>query len=317
MNDNVKIYDRIKRFYKNHQKVLICILIFFLIALYLNYINNVNEKEKNVLSIFKILDSDTSIALNGTYYGGDLDLESHSAKFEFDTGDVYDGNWNKTNFDGNGKYEFSKIGYYEGDFNKGVRSGNGKFVWTDGSVYDGQWDNDHINGEGLYSSVKGVSLKGTFIENNFVHGNLIYKKDGNVYKYKIENGIPSGKITIEYDDGSKYIGSYKKNKLSGIGTLKYYNGDIYKGRFNKGKKSGYGKYTWKNGAYYKGDWENDKMNGNGKYVYHFESEGKYLIGSFKNNKPTGVCIYKNKDLEKYKTTWKNGTCIKVRGTQNE
>lgn len=314
MNNNIRIRDKIKKYCDNHKKVIVGILVIFIFALFVNYSQNNNgEYGKSEGKIpLETVDNTMFSALNGTYDGDNLDAESHIAKFEFDTGDIYDGEWNKNAFEGSGKYVFADTGYYEGQFKEGVRSGNGKFVWKDGSTYDGEWENDNINGGGTYISSKGISLIGTFVENNFVKGYLLYKKDGNIYEYEIENKAPTGKITIKYGYGSKYIGSYKNKKLNGTGTLEYYNGNVYKGKFVNGKKSGYGKYTWKNGAFYEGEWLNDKMNGDGKYIYHSESKGKSLSGKFKNNNPVGLCIYRSKKSKKYKTIWNNGVCIQVR-----
>ncbi len=53
--------------------------------------------------------------------------------------------------------------------------------------------------------------------------------------------------TYNSDDGSKYVGEWKKGKPNGQGTKSYANGDNYVGEFRDGKTRGKGTYTYANG----------------------------------------------------------------------
>ena len=197
---------------------------------------------------------------HATYYGtGDFDWASEG-KLEFDCGDTYTGGLSFGDLNGTGTYTYKNIGTYKGDFDLGQRAGEGTFTWKDGSTYSGDWYDDCMDGEGVYQSVKkGIKLKGIFYGNKFTDGALVYKKNGNVYQYRIEDGKFTNKIYIKYKNGSQYTGTYTKTKLTGTGTIRYKNGDRYSGKLKDGKKSGTGTYRWKNGASYKGSWKNERI----------------------------------------------------------
>lgn len=118
--------------------------------------------------------------------------------------------------------------------------------------------------------------------------------------------------TIEFDDGSKYVGAvdpktglfqgagvytdktggvfegnFVKSKLQGIGTYTMPTGDVYEGEFKNDKYNGTGTYAYADGSYYKGTFKNDKFNGEGEFV---DADGTIMRGAFKNGKFLGEAI---------------------------
>lgn len=166
--ENVSENSKTKQgFFKRHKKATICIIVILILGMIGSCEEESNQKE-DVVTIETT--AELSAVQNGTYTGENLGLEKHSGKLVFDTGDSYDGEWNKEVIDGNGKYLYQSIGEYEGQFVDGQRFGDGKFVWEDGSTYVGKWENDKINGEGTYTSANGSILIGTFSDNKFMSG---------------------------------------------------------------------------------------------------------------------------------------------------
>ena len=51
-----------------------------------------------------------------------------------------------------GYYVFANGDIYEGEFQNGNRQGQGKYTWTDNSFYEGEWLCDKMNGKGVYAN---------------------------------------------------------------------------------------------------------------------------------------------------------------------
>jgi|GEM_PF-5022264 len=66
-----------------------------------------------------------------------------------------------------------------------------------------------------------------------------------------------------YEDGTTYIGEWKKDQRSGQGTYTYPNGEKYVGEFKDDKANGQGTLTFSSGTKYVGEFKDDKANGQG------------------------------------------------------
>lgn len=135
----------------------------------------------------------------------------------------------------------------------------------------------------------------------------------------------SHKYTIEYIDGSKYIGDVDKSTLKphGTGVFNHYNGDVYNGKFHQGLangkgtykhkkgityigdmsedvKNGYGEEDYGNGEVYKGYFFNGVKNGRGKYQW---SNSDYYDGEISNNKKHGLGALVIVGSETYTGNW--------------
>ena len=107
-------------------------------------------------------------------------------------------------------------------------------------------------------SLKSYDL-GITIKYSFIIGEGIY------YQGEWDqNGYRTGKGIEVSNDGSKYIGFFKKNLKDGEGRLIYSNGDYYEGLFKSNKRSGQGKFVSKEGVIYEGQFKNDEQSGFGK-----------------------------------------------------
>ena len=76
----------------------------------------------------------------------------------------------------------------------GLRSGEGTFYFIDGRAYRGQWKNDEKNGYGVEEGV-------------------------HYYEGQWKNGLKDGNGVINFDDHSKYEGSFLKDYPEGYGIF--------------------------------------------------------------------------------------------------
>lgn len=109
--------------------------------------------------------------------------------------------------------------------------------------------------------------------------------------------------TIEFDDGSIYIGEISFGQPQGKGTMKWEDGSMYTGNFVKGLKEGHGEMIYPDGTKYEGDWKANKMSGRGAYVW---SCGHEYLGEFKNDTMNGQGAILLVTGEHYNGGWKNG-----------
>ena len=105
--------------------------------------------------------------------------------------------------------------------------------------------------------------------------------DGTKYIGETQNGKPNGFGTYTWSNGDKYVGNWKDNKLHGQGTFTSVKGNKYVGEFNNDNRTGYGTLITSNGDKIEGNFIDGKLNGN---AYQFEaSTGRFLVGIYKDN----------------------------------
>lgn len=262
----------------------------------------------------------------GTYNGTILnDMFSGHGDFAFITGETYTGEWSESFMSGNGSVVFPEVGEYTGSLAESKRNGIGTFTWYMGDVYQGSWVNDAMSGEGIYTFSNGCVLNGIFENNTPISGTISYKvalsedtPDTEILEFSYTFSDEESHITFITKGGLKYDGDVSGLYSNGKATIVYPSGNEYTGSILAGKRNGTGTYSWKNVAgktvsYYEGDWKNDHMNGKGQYHYS-GNEYPYLTGTFENDIPTGTLTYYKAAGNTFRTTWSNGSCIKIEET---
>jgi len=156
---------------------------------------------------------------------------------------------------GTGIYKYPNNEKYEGSWKEGKKSGYGSFVSVDGSIYEGNWKDDKRNGEGKLLLANGTIQKGVWENDKHLGGG----------KGCITGDCKNGYGTFYFDDGGKYLGTWKDAQFNGKGTYTYINGDEYTGMWKAGKKSGAGTMKYGTGSWYEGNWENNQFNGKGTF----------------------------------------------------
>lgn len=211
--------------------------------------------------------------------------------------------------DGYGKFKFDNGDIYIGQFEGHKSSGQGVCVYSNGIKYVGTWKNGKIEGEGRMILQDGTIKSGLWKDNKYVqqtangclsgdctNGYGIYLfDDGRKYLGTFKNGEPHAQGTVFYPDGAKYVGSWKGKQRNGEGTLFSTNGFIQEGAWQNDNFVGETRAA-------KGCIEGNCQNGEGIYVYR---DNTRYEGAFQNSVAhgQGICYYSDGDM--YVGEWKN------------
>lgn len=84
--------------------------------------------------------------------------------------------------------------------------------------------------------------------------------------------------TINYPDGSKYVGKLQKGKRHGYATM-YYSDGYYEGNWKNDNRHGEGTFYYLDLSSYTGGWKNDEMHGEGTLYFPTSSTLKNSDGS--------------------------------------
>ncbi|RDD45065.1 Alsin [Trichoplax sp. H2] len=117
---------------------------------------------------------------------------------------------------------------------------------------------------------------------------------------------------MKWNDGSVYIGQFKKNLFHGLGqytTLSNHNqNDVFVGEWRTGRKYGYGTMKYANGDEYNGFWYQDMRHGHGimKQGTVTNVNSSFYIGEWLCDNKAGYGIYDHKG-KRYMGIWSNDT----------
>ena len=159
-----------------------------------------------------------------------------------------------------GKYQWDSGDIYVGDWETGKRTGQGTYTTSKGTRYVGTFKDNKYNGEGTYTFSNGDRYIGTFKDNK-KHGQGTYLYAiGDKYVGEFENGKKNGQGTYTHKSGNKYIGGYKDNKRYGQGTFIYVNGAKEVGEWKGNILDGYAiKYNADGTIFREGIFKDDKF----------------------------------------------------------
>lgn len=112
------------------------------------------------------------------------------------------------------------------------------------------------------------------------------------YEGTFKNGMYDGEGLYYYENGDRYKGGFKADKMHGYGVYEFFqSGDRYQGEFREDRMDGKGIYYTRKGNRYEGNFKNGKLFGEGKLI---RRDGEVFIGSFRDDIPSGKAIIKNK-----------------------
>jgi hypothetical protein len=172
-----------------------------------------------------------------TYNSCDIesDFWDDCAEFtEFESGDVYDGEWKNNKKHGEGYYLFATGDEYSGEW-KNDSFYKGTLTYADGRIYHGEFKNNLRHGQGSYVYfIVGVTLTtleydGEWKNDSFYKGTLTYD-NGDTYTGQFKNNLRHGQGTLYINDlnseyyGVTYTGEWKNNKIHGPGTYTFLDG---------------------------------------------------------------------------------------------
>ena len=88
--------------------------------------------------------------------------------FEYQNGDLYDGQWLDGERHGRGTMTYAEDGStYDGDWRHGKEHGRGRKEFLDGISYVGDFENGMMHGQGRFTMADGVVLDGAFLEDEW------------------------------------------------------------------------------------------------------------------------------------------------------
>lgn len=169
-----------------------------------------------------------------------------------------------------------------------------RYKSTDGETrFFGKVGKDGLPGKGTVYFANGKKAQ-IDIENN-----TIEYSDGSVYVGETKELLPhgKGKLTIGGTEANReyYEGDFYEGGMTGYGTYVFTTiGDKYEGFMKNGKRDGNGKYTWADGSVYEGGYKDDMKQGEGTYRW---ADGSSYTGSFYNDVKDGegTFVYANGD----------------------
>ena len=108
-------------------------------------------------------------------------------------------------------------------------------------------------------------------------------QDGSTYVGEIKNGKPHGHGKYTWPDGDEYIGRWIHGARHGLGCHSRRNGFIYIGEFKKNLPDGEGFYVGPDGTCYSGKWVKGVQQGRG--TLRDKKEGLLYFGDWFNGSP--------------------------------
>jgi len=165
----------------------------------------------------------------------------------------------------------------------GFKSGDGKVElvgeWKEGEP----WNITKYNKSGEITAkwVNGVMTdKESVVMEKSQQGILF---ESGKYIGETENGVPDGKGTLTFPDGSEYVGEFKDGKPDGQGILTLPDGSKYVGEYKYGNRHGQGTFTFHNGRKNVGEWRFGKGWNTTNYDKDGNIEGNYVNGKWIKN----------------------------------
>ncbi len=139
---------------------------------------------------------------------------------------------------------------FDGNLVRGERQGFGTLFWRSGKRYSGDWMDDKPRGFATidYGTVAAADASGP-----------------KYYRGRVHDGEPHGVGTMEYRNGERYSGEFKRGERDGLGTYIYLDPPgRYEGGWLAGKKHGRAIVQSANGQRSEVTYEHDELKQPGK-----------------------------------------------------
>lgn len=150
---------------------------------------------------------------NNEYYKGDTKdgLRHGVGTYYYQNGDKYEGHWYQNRKHGKGTFFYNQTGeMYEGMFNKDKIEGVGTFYFKNGERYHGEWKDNKKHGKGILYNANGGKFIGEFkfglkhgkgesVNNN---GDVVYEEweNGQLVKLSKQVDLLQNNYHIDYFD---------------------------------------------------------------------------------------------------------------------
>ncbi len=199
-----------------------------------------------------------------------------------DDGATYEGFFLDGFFEGHGTFA-SKQTKYEGDWNRSLFDGKGVISFAPSSSISATFKNGRLNGHislvSNESTMEGESKTGEWP----AFGTETWA-DGATYTGEYKDSARAGHGTHVFADGGRYEGQWKADKPEGEGTKTWATGDKYVGGWKAGVRNGHGRFTLASGDIYDGQFKDDKYEGIGTLIF---ADGSKISGRWREDKFDG------------------------------
>lgn len=228
---------------------------------------------------------------NGNQYTGSFinDKIQGIGTMEYANGNRYTGEWSNEQPNGKGSLYLKNGERYEGNFVSGMIEGQGRYFYADGAQYSGAWKKGKRHGYGEYTDPKGKTLSGEWdtdapvrvldeaepIATEKISDPVTPAQKPPVGREDIPNCnkvyCKSGKGSLDYADGSRYVGEFVNGEPKGQGICHYANGDRYEGGWEAHAPHGEGTMYFKSGLVYGAIWNH------GEAVKQIHSKKEFVL----------------------------------------
>lgn len=143
---------------------------------------------------------------SGAQYRGEIHDETdrpngRGIKIQEDKKAIYEGYWKDGKLNGYGRGINSAGEVYQGNFNKDQMDGDGFLCWPDGRIYEGKFEMGKRHGKGKFFWPNGQVYQGDFQE-DLCHGSgILFYPDGKRYQGQFKKGDKNGKGAYIFPNG--------------------------------------------------------------------------------------------------------------------
>lgn len=130
-----------------------------------------------------------------------------------DSGETYEGEYDKDKKHGQGKMTYADGSYYEGTWKQDIMHGSGKLVTCDNEVYEGEFMDGLKHGRGHTTFEDGSFYAGEYVLGN-VSGRGKFIADGDIYEGEWEDNMECGQGKLSYASG-KLAGEGVRERVGG------------------------------------------------------------------------------------------------------
>ena len=176
--------------------------------------------------------------------------------FRFPLGDVYHGQLFAGKAQGRGQCRYLYPGggalnthqVYLGQWHAGRREGLGQLVYADGSEYLGFWKEGERSGLGVFTATLPPAAAAYTYEGEWAHdrpnGRGTLRCPRFVYEGELQDGLMHGHGRVEWADGDRFNGQWRRGRREGPGHLHTAEDHTFLGALWYGRYHGYGTATY-------------------------------------------------------------------------
>lgn len=166
-----------------------------------------------------------------------FDKVAGTAEYTYANGDFYRGELNHDfRPDGQGTMEYETGDLYTGQWSGGQRHGVGKMVFADQTEISGKWEEDQYRADWSTLGFQGDRNAVADCNDGCPDGRGRYAyPNGTTFYGQVQHGVPAGNGTVVYPNGNVYHGGYVDHRPEGLGIMYYADGEIHGGLWRSGK----------------------------------------------------------------------------------